>query len=198
MAEPEQFAEYLRRLRAGDEQAAVDLVRHYEPLIRRQIRVRLSDPGLSRVMDSADICQSVLGSFFVRAASGQFDLESPEQLLKLLSTMARNKLAGAARRHRAQRRDGGRIEALAVEEFNLPGREATPSRVFAGREMLATVRELLTDEECRLADLRGQGHNWPHIAMEVGGTPDGRRIQLTRALDRVTRQLGLDEDEDNA
>ena len=198
MAEPEKFEEYLRRLRAGDEQAAAELVRHYEPLIRRQIRVRLSDPGLSRLMDSVDICQSVLGSFFVRAASGQFDLESPEQLLKLLSTMARNKLAGAARRHKAQRRDGGRLEAMAVEEFNPPGHDVTPSRVFAGREMLEAVRELLTEEERRLADLRGQGHNWPAIATEVGGSPDGRRIQLTRALDRVTRQLGLDEDEDNA
>ena len=39
-----------------------------------------------------DICQSVLGSFFVRAATGQYKLETPEHLLKLLTTMARNKL----------------------------------------------------------------------------------------------------------
>ena len=195
MSEPEKFAEYLQRLRAGDEQAAADLVRDFEPLIRRQIRVQLRDPGLCRLMDSVDICQSVLASFFVRAASGQFDLTSPEQLLKLLSKMARNKFVGATRRHQAERRDVGRMETMSVEELNPPGREAAPSRVAAGREMLAAVRELLTDEERRLADLRGQGHNWSDVAREVGGSPDGRRIQLTRALDRVTRQLGLDEDD---
>jgi hypothetical protein len=52
-----------------------------------------------------DICQSVLASCFVRATSGAFDLDNPEQLMKLLVTMARNKLASQARKQYAQRRD---------------------------------------------------------------------------------------------
>ena len=83
------------RVRAGDEQAATELVRSYEPAIRRAARVRMTDVRLRRVLDSMDICQSVMASFFVRAASGLYDLETPEQLLRLLATMARNTIITA-------------------------------------------------------------------------------------------------------
>jgi RNA polymerase sigma-70 factor (ECF subfamily) len=53
--------------------------------------LHLTDPRLRRVLDTVDVCQSVLGGF-VRAAAGQFDLEQPEQLVKLLTTMARNRI----------------------------------------------------------------------------------------------------------
>ncbi len=68
------FAEFIRRVRAGDERAAMDLVERYEPSIRRAVRVRLRDPRLRRLIESVDMCQSVFGSFFVRTALGQYDL----------------------------------------------------------------------------------------------------------------------------
>ena len=66
MSEPGSITECIRRVRAGDEQAAAELVRRYEPLIRREVRFQLEDRRLCRVFDSMDICQSVLASFFVR------------------------------------------------------------------------------------------------------------------------------------
>src|SRR6516164_3751579 len=96
MSEDAGFAELIRRVRARDADAAAEVVRRYEPEIRRAVRVRLTDPGLRRVLDSMDICQSVLGNFFVRAAAGQFDLDRPEQLIKLLARMARNRLTNEA------------------------------------------------------------------------------------------------------
>ena len=83
------FAEFIRRVRSGDERAAAELVERYGPAIRRAVRVRLRDPRLQRLIESVDICQSVFASFFVRTALGQYDLESPDQLLKLLATIAR-------------------------------------------------------------------------------------------------------------
>jgi DNA-binding CsgD family transcriptional regulator len=65
--------------------------------------------------------------------------------------------------------------------------------VAAGRELLSAFRQRLTEEERQLADLRGQGYDWAEIAARVGGTPQARRKQLTRAADRVAQQLGLDE-----
>src|SRR5437867_5093684 len=103
----------LRRLRTGDGAAASELVRRYEPEIRRAIRVKLTDPRLRRVLDSVDVCQSVLGNFFVRAAAGQFELDNPRQLLGLLVTMARNKILDHARRQQAGRRDQRRVDAAA-------------------------------------------------------------------------------------
>src|SRR4051794_7874124 len=97
MPEPTPYDELIRRVRARDEDAAAELIRRYEPAIRRAVRVRLADARLGSLLDSMDICQSVLKSFFVRAATGQYELETPEQLLKLLATMARNKLTNRAR-----------------------------------------------------------------------------------------------------
>jgi hypothetical protein len=41
MPDANEFAEFLRRIRAGDQQAAVELVHQYEPFIRREVRTRL-------------------------------------------------------------------------------------------------------------------------------------------------------------
>jgi RNA polymerase sigma-70 factor (ECF subfamily) len=196
MSDDVDFVDFLARVRAGDEQAAAELIRRYESIICREVRLRLRlrNPGLNRLMDSVDICQSVLKSFFVRAAWGQYDLKEPGQLLHLLIGMARNKLAFAARKHQAQRRDHRRVASLGQEALDVAGGQATPSRIAAGKELLASVRERLGDDERRLADLRAQGWEWAAIARELGGTPDARRVQLTRALDRVVEQLGLERD----
>src|SRR5689334_24395239 len=105
MSDEASFAEFVKRVRAGDEQAAAELVRRYESAIRLEVRLRLRDPALRRRFDSMDVCQSVLATFFVRAAAGQYDLDRPEGLRQLLVAIALNKLGGQVRRHRAQRRD---------------------------------------------------------------------------------------------
>jgi RNA polymerase sigma-70 factor (ECF subfamily) len=192
----EDFSGFLSRVRAGDERAAADLVQRYEAVIRREIRLRLTAPSVYRVVDDEDVCQSVLLSFFVRAGLGEYDLHDPAQLRQLLLTMARNKVARAARRQNTQKRGGGRNAPEHVEDLGLHEQAPTASRIAAGRELLEQVRQKLNEEERRVADLRGQGHDWAEIAKQVGGTPDGRRMQLTRALDRVSRELGLEEADD--
>ena len=186
------FDEILRRIRAGDDQAAAELVRRYEPVIRVAVRTRLGDPRLRRLVDSMDLCQSVLASFFVRAAAGQFDLKQPQQLVRLLVTLARNKVAYQARRQRAGNRDLRRDVPLDAGDWDVAGPEPSPSRVASGRELLAEFRRRLSAEERRLADLRAEGHEWAEIAAALGGTAPARRMQLSRALDRVTREMGLE------
>jgi DNA-directed RNA polymerase specialized sigma24 family protein len=194
MAEDPGFTDLIRRVRGGEEAAAAELVRTYEPEIRRAVRIRLTDPRLGRLLDSMDICQSVLANFFIRAAAGQFDLKRPEQLLKLLVTMARNKLRDQARRQRAERRDHRRVEygRTAALEAVADG-AASPSRVVAGQELLQEMRRQLSAEERYLADQRGLGREWADIAAERGEHPDALRKRLARAVDRVARQLGLEE-----
>jgi RNA polymerase sigma-70 factor (ECF subfamily) len=188
------YAEFVRRLRAGDEQAAEELVRRYEAEVRLEVRVwlRLRDPRLRRVFDSMDICQSVLASFFVRAAVGDFDLDEPRQLIGLLVGMARNKLSEQVKHHQRRRRDVRRTAGAEAEALAEPALEETPSQVVAHRELLQMFREQLTDEEKRLADLRVAGLDWATIAAQLGGSADGRRKQLARAIERVGSGLGLD------
>lgn len=188
------FTDLIVRIRAGDEAAAAELVRRYEPEIRREVRFHLRDPFLRRSFDSMDICQSVMGSFFLRAALGEYDLDRPEDLIRLLISMTRNKVIDATRRQRAQRRDHRRCTSLHAVDVETEA--PSPSRVIEGRELLDSFRTRLTEEERRLADLRGQGREWAEIARDLGGTPDARRKQLSRAIVRVSRELGLDDSDD--
>jgi RNA polymerase sigma factor (sigma-70 family) len=192
MSSPDAFQGLLKRVRAGDEQAATELVRSYEPAIRRAARVRMADARLGRVFDSMDICQSVMASFFVRAASGLYDLETPEQLMRLLSTMARNKLANQANRLRAARRDQRRNEG-GDGASEVAARDPHPSVQFAARELLDEVHRRLTPEERQIVDRREQGCDWAEIADALGSTPEAVRKRHSRAIDRIARQLGLDE-----
>jgi RNA polymerase sigma-70 factor (ECF subfamily) len=59
----------------------------------------------------------------------------------------------------------------------------------AGRELLEELRHRLSEEERALVDLRAEGYEWPEIAARLGGTPQARRKQFTRAIDRVEQQL---------
>jgi hypothetical protein len=43
-----------------------------------------------------------------------------------------------------------------------------------------------------MAGLRGKGFRWEEIAATVGGSPGARRKQLTRTVDRIVEELGLD------
>jgi RNA polymerase sigma-70 factor (ECF subfamily) len=185
------FAAFLLRIRAGDEAAAAELVRQFEPLIRREVRLRLHDASVARILDDEDVCQSVLASFFVRTSLGQYDLHDPAQLRQLLLSMARNKLAHAIRRRHTQKQ-GGDKAPLDVDDQAVSSGEPTASRIVAARELLEMVRQRLSDDERRVADLRSQGHDWAEVAATLGGTPDGRRMQLSRALDRIGATLDLE------
>jgi RNA polymerase sigma factor (sigma-70 family) len=186
------FDELIRRVGSGDEQAAAQLVRDFEPVVRRVVRARLRGARARGEFDSMDICQSVLANFFVRAAAGQYDLKAPDDLIKLLLTMTRNKLAEKMRWQHRLRRDSRRTVG-GVEALALAGQDPTPSRVVAGRELLEQVLQRLSEEERQLVELRGQGLSWEQVAVSLGGTAGARRNQLARAIDRVAVELQLHE-----
>jgi RNA polymerase sigma-70 factor (ECF subfamily) len=187
-AEDLAFRDLIRRVRVGDQDAAAELVRQYEPEIRRAVRLRLNDPKLMRVLDSMDVCQSVMGRFFVGAAAGQFDLEHPAQLFKLLVTMAKNRVIDHARK------PANRPELLAGDSSanRLPGRVESPSVIVSHKELLAEVRKRLSEDERKLAELRAAGLDWAEVARRMGGSAEALRKKLERAMERVTRELGIE------
>ncbi len=157
------------------------------------VRIHLRDARLRRVLDSMDICQSVLASFFVRTALGQYELDTPEQLLHLLTSITRNKLTNQANRQGAQRRDYRRETSIGEDAGRLLDGASDPSEQASAREILQKVRDGLEVDERDLAEQRALGRPWGEIAEEVGGTPVALRKKLSRALDRVMATLGLDE-----
>jgi RNA polymerase sigma factor (sigma-70 family) len=192
VTEQRSFAELMGLIRSGDEGAARELVERYEPHIRRVVRARLTDRHLRRQLDSADICQSVLGNFFVRAALGQFELSSPEQLVKLLAMIARNRVVEEARRQHAAQRDVRRLECQDLANFQIAGGQATPSRVASARELLQKFHERLTSQEKQIADARARERGWAEIGVQLGIAPDTLRMRWTRTVNRLAQELGLE------
>ena len=192
MSDEQTFHNLIGRVQAGEQDAAAELVRRYEPAIRRVVRCRLMDTRLRRVFDSMDVCQSVLASFFVRAALGQYDLKSSDQLLKLLSQMARHKAIDRVRRERAGRRDLERRNEDSEAYAQATAADASPSEQVAGRELLVEFRKRLSPEELELADLRAEGREWAEIAKDRNESAEALRKRLARGLDRVAQQIGLE------
>ena len=194
----ENFAALLARLRAGDPSAAEELVKKYEAVIRVTVRARLTDSRLRRVMDTMDISQSVFAGFFKRATVGEFDLGEPNDLVRLLVSMTQNKIASQYRFHHRDKRDVSQMKDLGDDGMEQLGGALPPDQIAEGRELLAVVRDRMTADERAVADGRGMGKSWREVADELGGTPEARRKQLARAIDRVAPHLGLDPEGDDA
>jgi RNA polymerase sigma-70 factor (ECF subfamily) len=190
--EQQDFQGLIRRVRAGEAKAAAELVRAYEPELRRYAHMRLSDPRLQPVLDSMDVCQSVLANFFVRAAAGQFDLERPEDLLKLLGVMVRNKVNDIVRRQRSGRRAWDRRAGPDGLE-TVASSEPAPAQIAVDRELLAEVYRRLTADERHVAQQRALGYQWEELAAQLGESAETLRKRHSRALDRVANELHLDD-----
>jgi RNA polymerase sigma-70 factor (ECF subfamily) len=193
MGDQEDFSEAIRRIRAGDEHEAAELVRKFEPLIRREVRLHLEDTRLRRIFDSMDVVQSVLASFFIRTAAGEFDLDNPEQLAGLLVQITRNKLASAARKQYRHRRDIRRTEVDGDVLQSTAAQDPTASEELANEKILNALRQQLTWEERQIASLRADGRSWDEVAIALGGNAQARRMQLTRGIQRGATNLGLAE-----
>lgn len=193
MPESAQFHELIRRVRERDQEAAHELTRRYEKAIRRVVRINLRDPRMRRVLDSVDVCQSVLATFFVRTALGEYELDTPEQLINLLTAITHNKVVNQVHRMKAQRRDVRRNQEAEEEGIAFLDRGSDPSDQASARELLDKICSQLGPEERYLAEQRSLGRSWPELATELGATDVTLRKKFTRALNRIMADLKIDE-----
>jgi DNA-binding CsgD family transcriptional regulator len=66
----------------------------------------------------------------------------------------------------------------------------SPSEIVSRQEQWELLKNSLSNEEQQIVDLRLAGHSWDEIATRLGGTGPARRMQLSRRLDRLERQVG--------
>ena len=186
------FQELIRLTREGDELAAARLARDFEPFIRRFVRFRMrgrSDHNRLRLdVDSADICQSVFKSLFLGLRHGQFQLDQPEQLHKLLAAMVRFKVATKGRRLSVTLR-----EILDLDTpLRKPDPGASPEKQVDDRDLLETILKRFERDELDLLLRRLDDQSWLAIAEAVGGTHEALRKKLSRALERVRDHAEID------
>lgn len=190
------FHKLLDRLRAGDEEAAKELIDRFGDAVRREIRFRLRDSRLFRVVGESDLFQSAVSRFVWGLQLGKFDVDNPAELLGLLRTIAERRVCAVARFWRAQRRDLRRNEELGGSLANtLVAADQTPSNVLSEKELIAEAFSRLPDAVCQVLSWRQDGCTWAQIAEQLDGpdTPEAIRKQYERAIAQVAVELGWDE-----
>ena len=185
-----EFAADPGRLTAGDEAAAERIVARYEPEIRRFIRFRLTSPHLRRVVESVDISQSVFRRFFVDGRARGAAPRAPDDLKRLLLTLAKNRLTDHVRHERAAKRDGRRLAGGSAALAGLADAVEAPGERADREEALAAVRGQMSGEEFELVTERLAGASWAALAAGRGGTADAVRKRVSRIFERVAERLG--------
>jgi RNA polymerase sigma-70 factor (ECF subfamily) len=170
--------------RAGDEDAARQIVERYVDRLVALVRQRLSR-RLARRVDPEDVMQSVFRTFFDRAKAGEFRLDAPDDLCKLLTRITIHKTLRQVVFHQAAKRDLKRETAEGEDGprvlLELLDREPTPEEANVFVDQLEDFLGQLRAQDRQILELRLQGHKNAEIAARMGVSE--RKIR--RLMERV-------------
>jgi len=178
----------LKRIRAGDEDAARELLENFEAHVRRVVRSRL--PAIMRSkFDSMDFVQSVWGEFFPKLTRGDIDFDSPNKLARFLALVAQSKVTNEYRRRFSKRFNLQKEVAMDTALFYVPGKEGdpTPSQNLAASEQLEAIMARRPESHRKVVELRSQGFTFVEIAKTL--RIDERTAR--RILHGIEQELGL-------
>jgi RNA polymerase sigma factor (sigma-70 family) len=185
------LSELLASIRAGDEHATAAFVNHFEPQLRRLLRVTRVIRLLQSQIDSQDLVQSVFARVIAEIRSERIQFSDIAAVEGYLKTVGRNRLRDEIRRLRAAKRDRARVKpAAALEHLVQPG--PTPSRLAEVREELARVEACASPSELKLLKDRADGAAWQELAAARGINPEALRKRIERVRRRIRE--ALDED----
>jgi RNA polymerase sigma factor (sigma-70 family) len=189
MREVSDFPDLIRQARAGNEAAAAELVRRFEPFIQRLIRVRMLHRAdyqrLRRDVGLSDVCQSVLKSLFLGLREDRYRLDQPGDLERLLQVMIRFNVATKARRCSVRLRQ--LVDETAEEGWldDAP----TPDKAVADRDLIEAIQEQFSQEELELLTMRLDDMSWSEIGEKLGCSANAARVRLSRAVARVKGRM---------
>ena len=199
-AEPS-FAEFLARLRQGDDQAARLLVERFGQRLLLMAQRRL-DVRLRGKVEPDDVVNSALKSVCLRLREGHFVLRDWDNLHALLVTITYRKCGRWREYYFSQQRDVAREKPFALDEDDAtgasepPGREPSPVEVLLLEETAAGMVRGLTDEERQVVRLRLEGYDVREISERINCPYDRVWRTLRLVKERLRRMLegdhGLD------
>ena len=178
---------FLRRIAAGDQDAARELLARYEAEVRLVVRRQLPRLLRSR-FDSLDFLQSVWGSFFLRVKGKPSEFEDSRHLVAFLARAAKNKVIDEYRRAGSKKGNMHREEPLWAEgdrPRELASGGETASQVFAAHEAFGRLRDLLPEDRHRLLELKAEGLSSREIGERLGISE--RTVQ--RVLEDLRRRV---------
>jgi RNA polymerase sigma factor (sigma-70 family) len=182
------FQATLQRAIAGSQDDIRRLIDEYGHCIQRVVRRRL-DTRLRSKFDSIDFVQMVWASFF-RDAARLERFGTPEEFVRFLVTMARNKVVDEERRRLMGARYNCSHDTSYDESENPAGTAsgATPSQFAIAREELEKMVATESDRDREVIRLRISGASFVEISKALGINE--------RTARRVIRRLAGHKDED--
>ncbi len=192
------FTELIERVRTGDEEAVRILHDEYGEALEREVRFALYDNRLRRIVGESDICQSVFMRFCVGLWAGNYEIETPAQLIALLKVMVRSRVVDWARYAKSDRRDMRRSQSLEAEGSDAPRKtDPTPSEIVSNAELLSKFRSMLSARELRILELKQDRKKWSEIAADLGEeSPEALRKHYERSVARILAKMGMGAEEE--
>jgi RNA polymerase sigma-70 factor (ECF subfamily) len=169
----------LDKLSSGDEQAAEQVFRTYEPFLRKVIRRRLP-PQVRARLDSWDILQSVWADLLVGFRESRFCFSDASHLRAFLIRVVQCRLYDRARRVLAQTR---REQPLAQLPGELPAPQPRPSEWAQADALWQKLLASCPAEHAELLRLRRSGFTLQEIAGRTG-LHEGSVRRILRQLAR--------------
>ena len=191
--QPFDFAEVVRRARAGDDTATAQLLSQFEDEVRTMVRVRLPR-ALRNQFDSMDFVQAVWTSVFTgQPGESEADRFADEgRFRRFLTGVARNKIFEEHRRQtRTKKYDITREERLYVRkgEREVPrdvaGSDPTPSENVQAVDRLGQLVRGRTAQEAEIIILRRQGLTYEEIATQIGWNERSVRRVIEAVWERM-------------
>ncbi|MEZ6060021.1 MAG: sigma-70 family RNA polymerase sigma factor [Planctomycetaceae bacterium] len=191
MTSETRFRELIERIRGGDPASFEELVADFGDALRREVRFTLLDAQLRQIVSDSDICQSVVVRLLLGLKEGDFELHSPDDVLRLLKGIARNRVSELVRYWHTRKRDLNRNVSI---DGNMPASLAAtvsePVETLVFNELVELVNHRLTKRDRQILMWRDQGLSWADIAAELGESgPDAVRKRHQRALDEIQEEL---------
>ena len=185
MDKPKAADQLIGQFRAGDESAARELFARYARRLSALAERHLSERLRTRI-DSEDVVQSVLLTFFKRSARGEFQIDSTAQIWQLLSRITLQRVRAKARYHTAEMRDV-RAEDHPAEGAAAasPAHEPDPSDAAALVEAMELLVAGLPPMYCQVLEMRLQGY----APDEIGQRLSVSRRTVYRALELLKERL---------
>jgi RNA polymerase sigma factor (sigma-70 family) len=167
--------ELLQRLNTGDEAAAEQVFRTYEPYLRIVVRRQIRAP-LRAKFDSMDVVQSVWADILEGVRDAGWHFADRAQLQAFLVRLARNRFLDRCRKHK---HDLAREEPLAsaspVEA--IASDSPRPSEIAQQNELWDRMLALCPPAHHEILRLKRAGLTFPEIASRTGLHPSSvRRI----------------------
>ena len=178
----------LKRFQNRDFDAATQLYVRYAQRIRDLARAQCST-ALSQRIEPDDIVQSVFGSFFRRAAQGEYQVPDGNELWRLLLSIALNKIRAKGIYHSAHKRDVRRTTQLAaVDKWAEPARKGDDAVPYAFLKMVIhETMEQLSNAEKQVIALRIDGYEVAEIAQRTNTS----KRSVERCLQEFRSRLAL-------